>query len=159
MNLDLGSGAIKRQGWTSIDINRKLNPDITADIRTLKPIPNKSAHQILCSHTLEHILQRDLFKTLRSIHRVLKPKGQLTIIVPDIQQVAHDWTTKKIDSKKFESILLGSDPTATRHMLHKNVFYTEKLKRFLQITGFTHIKIKQNNSHYELIATAIKPKC
>lgn len=158
MKLDLGSGYIKREGFISVDIDKKVNPDIKADIRTLKPIKSNSVDEIHISHTLEHILNRDLFKTLRNIHRVLKQKGLVTIVVPDVEQASKDWITKKIDYRTFELVFLGANPTATKYMIHKNIFCEKKLRRYLQITGFTNIHILHRNHHYDLVATAIKPK-
>lgn len=158
MKLDLGSGYIKRKGFKSVDIDKKVNPDILADIRTLKPVSTESIDEVFCSHTLEHILPKDLFKTLRSIYRILKPTGKVTIVVPNIKAVSDDWISGMITSKHYESIILGSDPTATKFMLHKNIFYPEKIKRFLQITGFASIRISNHSNNYQLITTARKPK-
>jgi len=157
MKLDLGSGYIKRPGYTSVDIDKKVNPDIRADIRTLKPIKSNSVDEILCSHTLEHIYQKDLFKTLRTFNRILKPNGKITIIVPAIVNAVLDYHAGRIDYKKLDTVVLGNDQNATKYMLHKNIFTIQKIERYLLVTGFTEIETRNNAKTYETIATARKP--
>jgi len=158
MKLDLGSGYIKRKGYLSVDIDSNVDPDIVADIRYLDPIKSSSADEIFTSHTLEHVSNTDLFKTLRTFHRVLKPTGKLTIIVPDVHRAAIDWSKDKIDYRKFDSVVMGGNPDATPFQLHRNIFSDVKLIRYLLITGFTNIDVIYDDKNYELVSTAYKPK-
>lgn len=128
------------------------------DIRTLAPIKDNSVDEITTTHTLEHIPNKDLFQTLRNIHRVLKPEGKLYIVVPDVQGAAKSWIKKRIDGRYFELVTLGINPTATKYMVHKNIFWQGKLERYLKITGFVNIYTWTLNHHYDLHATAKKPK-
>jgi len=41
-------------------------------------------------------------------------------------------------------------------MLHKNLFWEKKLRRYLEITGFTNIQRKETNNKYELQLIAKK---
>lgn len=157
IKLDLGSGFIKRDGFLSVDIDKNCTPDIIADIRTLKPIKNNSVDEIFTSHTLEHVSLDDLFHTLRTFYRVLKPGGKITIIVPDTFRACKDWVDGTITTKQFEWVIMGGDPTATKFQLHRNIFSDKKLERFILISGFVKITVEDTLDGYELTATAQKP--
>lgn len=126
------------------------------DMTHLENFPSNKADEIYTAHTLEHILQRDLFKILRSFFRILKVPGTLTIIVPDAGKLAKDWITGRIDYRIFEYFLLGPTPNVTTHMQHLNVFCEKKLRRHLFIAGFSDIKKHKTDNRYELMMTARK---
>jgi predicted SAM-dependent methyltransferase len=154
----LGAGYIRRPGFTRVDIDKNCEPDIEADITDLSKIPSNYANEIWTSHTLEHTQLRQLFHTIRGMGRILKPGGKITVTVPDVRKVAEDWVAGKIPGHFFEKIVCGVTPDATQFMAHVQLFWKEKLIRFLSINGFVNIKIKHNTKTYELFATAKKPK-
>ena len=82
--LNLGCGRDykdPREGWINLDYNSKYKTDINHNLDKL-PYPFKRGEfdYVYCSHILEHV--NDLFKTLREIERILKPRGILHIRVP-----------------------------------------------------------------------------
>lgn len=133
-----------------------MDSDMKADLTHLDNFPSNNADEIYTAHTLEHILQRDLFKILRSFFRILKKNGLLTIIVPDAGKLAKDWATKRICYRIFEYFLLGPTPTVTAHMQHLNVFCEDKLKRHLFVAGFSDIRKHNTTNRYELMMTGRK---
>lgn len=158
MKLNVGSGYTHIPGFKRVDVDEKCKPDYLLDIRDLSSIPDNSVEEIYTAHTLEHIFLVELFPTVRGFCRVLKPGGLITVIVPDGEAVTEDWVNGKIKPDYFEKILLGAQPNATPYMSHKQVFWPGKLRRFLNIAGFTEIEIDQNKNTYELISEAAKPK-
>ena len=81
MKLDIGCGNYKKEGYTGVDIIKLPGVDIVCDIKQGMPmIENNSVAEIHCSAVLEHI--SDLTSVMREFHRVLKPGGTLTVIVP-----------------------------------------------------------------------------
>ncbi len=86
MRLDIGAGAAPaiylqpRAEWRSVDLE-------DADYDTLMwdlPFATGSIEEIHSSHALEHIEKVQVLPTLREWYRVLAPKVQLTIRVPDL---------------------------------------------------------------------------
>ena len=80
LRLNLGSGAARYPGWTNVDLNASLAPDIVADVRHL-PLPDACAEAVYASHVLEHFHWRE--PVLEEWHRVLVPGGECAVVVPD----------------------------------------------------------------------------
>jgi len=156
IRLDFGSGYIRRPGFLRVDIDPNIDADIQCDIKNLNQFDKNFANEIICSHTIEHIDRKYLFQILRDFFKILKNHGTLTIITPDTYRVSYDWIHNKINDCCYEKIMLGSDPSATPYMLHKNLFWEKKLRRYLEITGFTNIQRKETNNKYELQLIAKK---
>lgn len=79
--LNLGCGNDIREGWVNLDRVKLPGVDVEHDITNLPlPFENESFDEVLCANILEHI--DDFVPLLRDIHRILKPKGKLTITVP-----------------------------------------------------------------------------
>lgn len=102
--LDLGAGMVPFYGIykdqvaenVCIDWANSLhsNPhlDIVADLNQPFPIPDDSFDSILCSDVLEHIA--DPFAFMRETARVLKPGGDLMLMVPFfywLHETPHDY--------------------------------------------------------------------
>ncbi len=156
MKLNIGSGYNCIPGFHRLDIDKRCNPDIVADITDLSKIKSDTIDEIYTAHTLEHILLTHLFKTVRGFCRILKPGGKITVIVPDSKSVAQDWIGNKVAGREFERIALGATPGATEYMFHQQLFWKEKLERYLMIAGFEAVRSKNIRSSYELKATAFK---
>ena len=88
MKLNIGGqqGLVDREipkGWTCVDL--LPGADITCDIQnTVLPIEDNSVEAIYCSHVLEHLWPWNHIFTVREFLRVLKPGGQLRVVVPDM---------------------------------------------------------------------------
>lgn len=80
MNLNLGCGLKKLDGFVNIDYDSSLNPDIVCDLRLGIPFPDNSVSIIYSSHFLEHV--PDLESLLYEMYRVSKNGALWDIIVP-----------------------------------------------------------------------------
>ena len=110
MKLHLGCGAQTPEGWINVDyfigarlarvpvvrwIARKSNlfglewpTDVFLhDLRRPFPWRDASADVIYASHLLEHLTREDGARLLRECHRVLKPRGIVRIVVPDLRAI------------------------------------------------------------------------
>lgn len=87
IQLNLGCGTDVKSNFKNIDVIDHPGV-IKADITKLIPEEDESVDLILCNHILEHIPFDKEMTTLDEIHRVLKPKGILWILVPDLLWVA-----------------------------------------------------------------------
>ncbi len=85
LKLNLASGQTKKEGFLNIDLESK-SADVNLDLRKKLPFKNGSCAEVYSEHFLEHLEYPDeanLF--LSEIYRVLKPKGLVTIGVPDTE--------------------------------------------------------------------------
>lgn len=81
MKLNLGCGFDIRKDWTNCDIVSKPGVDVVFDMsKPPMPFETNSIDEILISGVLEHISNWET--VVEECHRILKPQGLLTIIVP-----------------------------------------------------------------------------
>ena len=81
MKINLGSGKDIKHSYTNVDYVKHEGVDIVHDLEVYPyPFKTGSADEILMSHVLEHLVYP--LKALIECHRILKPRGLLTISVP-----------------------------------------------------------------------------
>lgn len=86
IKLNLGCGDKILEGYINIDIKNERsnkNPDIVADIRSLK-LPSNYADEILAVHVVEHFYRYEVEEILINWIRILKSKGQMIIECPNL---------------------------------------------------------------------------
>jgi len=78
--LDVGCG-YEKMGDVGIDIINYEDVDIRWNLNKFPyPIKSNSFSTILCHHVIEHV--KYPAKTLKELHRILKPNGRIVIVVP-----------------------------------------------------------------------------
>lgn len=86
LRLNLGSGPNKRSGFYSVDHLALDGVDVVADLNEpLDLFPDNCVESIYSRHTLEHI--QNLLPLMHEIHRIVKPNGNIEIIVPHFSNV------------------------------------------------------------------------
>ena len=85
--LDIGCGKTKYPGSIGLDINRKSNADIIANIEKGLPFKKNEFDLVYSSHCLEHIDPKKLVFVLEEIWRVTKPQGKIIIKGPHFSGV------------------------------------------------------------------------
>lgn len=128
--LNLGSGPNSAKGWINYDwgllpflgkfgltsILVKLNlldksydwkwPKISlVNIKDDLPDGDDSVDFIYCSHVLEHFEKEEAIKILKECRRVLKEKGVIRIVLPDLSKLIKDYS----DADKFNREYFGFD--------------------------------------------------
>lgn len=100
MKLNIGSGAQKMEGFHSVDISPRYNPDFVWDI-TKFPYPEEweGCEYIRCDNIIEHLTPTERINVINEFNRIMKPGGILWIRSP--------WVTMR------EENLIGAftDPT------------------------------------------------
>ena len=105
MRLNLGCGPTRIEGYTSIDISEQMKPDIVADVADL-PMEDNSVDVIFASHILEHF--RHDVPVLAEWHRVLKPGGEIHVMVPDFLQLYELYRCGNVDLNYLMATFYGA---------------------------------------------------
>jgi SAM-dependent methyltransferase len=162
------------KGWHqhTLDIDPKTLPDIQADGRDIAMIADESYDGVFCSHNLEHYPSHDVGKVLKGFYRVLKPRGKVEILTPDLVAVMSRVVEEKLDVDD-ELYVSPAGPITARDVIygyqeqqassgedffaHRSGFSKRSLKKALSNAGFTNIKITSTRKNTELQAIGYKP--
>lgn len=154
MRLCIAPGPNTLKGWTNLDLAR--NGDIVesykepikgldvegCDAKNM-PFADESVDEVFASHFIEHIPPEETQTYLKEMRRVLKKRGKLTLVVPDLRKVARAYMEGKIDADRFlyEFILGMGDPDDIKdHAInkppHQRAFDQEGLFNEILKAGF-----------------------
>ncbi len=86
MKLSVGAGARRIEGWTHVDCDPALQPDLLANIAEPLPLPDASVECIFCEEVLTQIEPSACVGFLRECRRVLVPGGVVRVLMPDLQR-------------------------------------------------------------------------
>lgn len=157
--LNLGCGDQKLKGYTNIDIDPDLNPDIALDIRTtLLPFKDGTIACVTIFHTIEHIERRYHDFVFQEIHRVLDPGGILLVSYPEFETCAKNYVQNVQGKRNFwRDTLYGRQLTMSDY--HVTPMDTKEFKRFLKGIGFTDIySYSELHQTFNTIVSAFKTK-
>lgn len=163
--VDLGCGGTYREFAEGIavrvDINEESNPDYRCDVRNL-PFQTGEFDIVFSSHVLEHFSKKDQDSTLGEWLRIMKPDGELRLILPNIQWAAE---ALAVPEKREALIKEHGEAGLARHI--SNVLYGAQTSEWdFHYNGFTPGSIeallmkhglkleKYEESGYNMILTA-----
>lgn len=170
--INLGSGPVSVKGWTNYDwgllpflgkyrissifvflklLSKEYDwkwPKIEmVDIRNKLPDEDFSVDYIYCSHVLEHFEKFETKEILIECHRVLKRKGVLRIVLPDLKKLIVNYK----DADNFSREFFGFDKDLYNGILgrlkrifirgHQWMYDTDSIKKLLKECGFKKIKV------------------
>jgi predicted SAM-dependent methyltransferase len=133
-----------------IQINSKKYPKEVryGDITKILLCDENKAHNIYCSHTLEHMTLEGMQKSLKNIYQMLKPNGCFRVIVPNLKiRVEH---YKNLGANQFlASIGMGKKKgnknfvdrlrTVFGNSNHLWMYDEDSMKMYLTEAGFKNI--------------------
>ncbi|MDJ1184822.1 class I SAM-dependent methyltransferase [Roseofilum casamattae] len=143
--LEIGVGnSAKKQGFITSDLS--LSTDFPHDLRLGLPFPDQSIDFIYSEHVLEHFSYNDLLFLLEDCHRVLKPNGMFSMVVPDptIYLKAY-FHSDPLEVKKYCSYDWGLDYSSKMDYVnyifymdgqHRYMFDRESIVQILSKVGF-----------------------
>ncbi len=140
IQLNLGCGENKLEGFTNIDVEKSTKPDMLLNFIS-KPLPYKTGTvtRVVLFHTIEHICKRFHSKVLLEIHRVLKPTGRLIITYPEFTRCFARWESNANGLKDFwEKTLFGRQLFSSD--FHVCIMHTPDFKLKLEECGFNAVK-------------------
>lgn len=140
--VDIGCGEMKYktpEGTViGVDIRDECNPDFRADFRKL-PFATGEFDIVYSSHTLEHCDRQTADDTLDEWVRILKPSGEMRLVLPNLEWAAEKIKAGTIDNDVL-NVLYGAQGAPEN--FHKNGFTPDTIKAMLARRGFKRIEIK-----------------
>lgn len=123
--LNVGSHDIPLQGFTNIDIDPAMKPDLVWDATRLREkFQDDTVDFIYCGHFLEHITAVAGQQVLRDFYSLLRPYGSIVTVIPDYTKTMH------LQVEEAESVILASG-------LHKTLYNEDRLLALVRSVGFT----------------------
>jgi hypothetical protein len=80
--LEIGSGAVRRPGWITLDMCR--GTDVYWDLRRTLPFADALFRRVYCSHVLEHFSYRDLRRLYLDAYFGKRQASELTRYAPAV---------------------------------------------------------------------------
>lgn len=150
--VDIGCGPAKVKVAGSkvvgVDIRDLEGVDYRCDVRRM-PFANGQFDLAFSNHVLEHFSRNETEKVLREWTRIIKPKGELRIIVPNIE-----WAIDKLKEGKrltdVYNVLYGEQTYPTD--FHYNGFTPKSLSEILTKVGFDGQEVKLTDYHIQMRA-------
>lgn len=124
IKLNLGCDKFKLQGFTNIDINPEVNPDLVLDLNDLdKKFDPNSVDFIFAGHVLEHLPYANSLNLLKQCSKILKPFRMLMVVVPDYTKCMD------LDIEMAEKVIMAQGD-------HKALFNRDRLYKMIKESGF-----------------------
>lgn len=145
LNVGFGGSKISEQMYTddlrdyreiSLDIDKKYNPDIIADIYNISHVPDKFVDVAYSSHMIEHIHYFKVPSVIKELLRVVKDGGFVRLLTPNLKGVADNVKQGKLLDTIYES---PGGPISAMDMLFGSRYHSHKANSDFMIhkCGFT----------------------
>lgn len=139
--VDLGCGESKYEtdegDVLTVDIRDDVKPDYRADLRKL-PFASNEFDVCYSSHVLEHFPRAEVGKVLDEWVRVLKPEGELRLIVPNLEWAAAE-IQKGVINDDVLNVLYGAQ--TYKENAHMVGFTPKTLNEMLKERGFKRVDV------------------
>lgn len=139
IKLNLGSGPFDVKGYVNVDFRNLPNVDIISDVTKL-PFEEGQVDEIFTSHLLEHFplmqLKKDILPYWRNL---LKTDGKITIIVPDIAEMAKVFAGGGMEFNDLARVIMGAQEYDGNY--HYAVFSEQSVCELLEEAGFAEIEV------------------
>lgn len=106
VKLHLGCGTEKRAGWTNVDVDPRVAPDVVSDVTQLTAFATGSVDVVEANHLFEHLTFDQARAALREWARVLRPGGELFLEMPDFEACTR-MIGRHFDSQGHDLAMVG----------------------------------------------------
>lgn len=89
--LNFGCGARFSAGWTNIDFHASDRNVHRVNLLAGFPFPDQHFDVVYSSHVLEHFSRGEGLFLMKEARRVLKPRGVIRLVVPDLEETAREY--------------------------------------------------------------------
>jgi ubiquinone/menaquinone biosynthesis C-methylase UbiE len=172
LNLGCGSAPLppgRWDGWheVRVDSDPYVDPDIVADLRDMEfAFGDDYADAVYCGGVLEHFTEDDARQVLSECQRVLRPRGELFVIVPDLAALASEILEGRLTDVLHQSaagsvrtldFLYGNARWDDNPLMgHRTGWTGETLAKTLTAAGFEGVIERDEVAPYCLIGVATK---
>lgn len=146
LHLHLGCGPKYLDRFVNIDANPMQKLDIWLDVRCGLPFGSSSVDSIYSTHMIEHFYPDELQKLLRECYRVLKARGGIRLVVPNLknaivayQQGTRDWFYDAFP-RHFNSMGGRFSNFVFCDGQHRTAFDFDYLEEVLRGVGFQYVE-------------------
>ena len=99
-------GQQPKEGWSILNIQAGPGVDYVGDCSDLSMFADGSCAEVYASHVLEHLSYQDvLLRTVKDIHRILKPGGRFRVAVPDLEQLCRIFVSPNATVKERYALM------------------------------------------------------
>jgi len=144
IKLYVGSREYCPEGYKTLDIDSRYNPDYVADIVDLSIFNNETIEAVCANAVLEHISWPDSFLAISEMTRVLKPNGKLSISVPDLGllcKLIYEGKTSWYPT----ALLYGVGGRNNEYEMHRFGWTKEMMMEMLKYFGYSHFSYFNSN--------------
>lgn len=157
--LNIGTGGVDLPGWINLDETKP--GDILAAVPPL-PFRSNCLAEVLASHVLEHMRLQDGSDLLSDCHRVLKPGGRITVVVPDTRVIAIAYLLGQVSNESLNNLYLYS---YIQESPHRWSYDGHTLGRLMRDAGFENVRrlnrfsdpVLMHPAPYQVCVSGIKP--
>lgn len=138
-----------------LDVDKKYNPDICADVTNLSGIDSEIVDVVYTSHMIEHLDYFKVIPVIKDFIRMTKPGGHVRIVVPNLQSIASKIMEGDMLGTIYESpagpisaldILFGHRASVLRgqdFMRHKTGFTKKSFSQMFDDAGIVNYTIEE----------------
>jgi predicted SAM-dependent methyltransferase len=157
--LNVGTGGKDLVGWVNLDETKP--GDVLAKVPPF-PFRDECFDEILMSHVVEHMTLHDGRALIKECHRILKPGGVVTVIVPDGKIISLAYLAGQVDNWKLNDSHLYS---YCQESQHRWLYDRRTLNQLVGDVGFVALRRLNRFTDVHMMApawsqvgvTAIKP--
>jgi FkbM family methyltransferase len=139
-------GTERRDGWVILDALPGPVVDHVGNCNDLSFLADESCSEVYASHVLGHLgYNGEIQKTLKGIHRVLKPGGRFCASVPDLATLSWLFLHPSLDAAgRFQVMRMMFGGRTTDYDVHYTGLNFEFLGGLLHQAGFREIRRVQD---------------
>lgn len=148
MKLHIGCGPKRLPGYTNVDADPNVSPDVVADISNL-PFDPESADEIVAIHVFEHLPRWEADDVIFHWRSLLRPGGKLVIEVPCLDKILENF--RRFPDNPYMHILglYGDQRYRSRLMQHWWCYSRAELAAMLRGARFTTVEEHPVQFHHQ----------